>query len=32
MLDTQSKIVDKFNLNFYSVFPDKSPQFLLRST
>ena len=25
MFNTQSKIVEKFNLNFYSVFPDKSP-------
>ena len=25
MLNTQSKIVEKFNLNFYSVFPDEPP-------
>ena len=25
MLNTQSEIVDKFNLNFYSVFPDEPP-------
>ena len=25
MLNTQSKIVEKFNLNFYGVFPDKPP-------
>ena len=25
MLNTQSKFVEKFNLNFYSVFPDEPP-------
>ena len=25
MLNTQSKIVEKFNLNFYSIFPDEPP-------
>ena len=25
MLNTQSNIAEKFNLNFYSVFPDEPP-------